>query len=75
MYACYLVYQTPTKTYWSEIPVAFGIPGDVTSKHIRHALLGHGKRTYSSVCKLQQCGLHKGLQVQPSLLTYLLQIG
>jgi len=34
MYACDLVYQTPTKTYWSEIPVAFGIPGNVTTKHV-----------------------------------------
>ena len=27
---CDLVYQTPTKSYRSQIPVAFGIPGHVT---------------------------------------------
>jgi len=26
---CDLVYQTPTKSYQSQIPVAFGIPGHV----------------------------------------------
>ena len=31
---CHLVYPTPTKTYQSQIPVAFGIPGHVTTKHI-----------------------------------------
>jgi len=29
-----LVYQTPTKSYQSQIPVAFGIPGHVTTKHL-----------------------------------------
>ena len=29
-----LIHQTPTKTYWSQIPVAFGIPGHVTTKHL-----------------------------------------
>ena len=29
-----LVYQTPTKSYQSHIPVAFGIPGHVTTKHL-----------------------------------------
>jgi len=43
---CDLVYQTPTKTYRSQIPVAFGIPGHVTSKHLPDMpLLGHRKRT------------------------------
>ena len=37
---CDLVYQTPTKSYQSQIPVAFGIPGHVTT---RHALLGSGR--------------------------------
>jgi len=31
---CDLVYQTPTKIYQSQIPVAFGIPGHVTTKHL-----------------------------------------
>ena len=31
---CDLVYQTPTKSYKSQIPVAFGIPGHVTTKHL-----------------------------------------
>jgi len=31
---CDLVYQTPTKSYQSQIPVAFGIPGHVTTKHL-----------------------------------------
>jgi len=31
---CDLIYQTPTKTYRSQIPVAFGIPGHVTTKHL-----------------------------------------
>jgi len=31
---CDLVYQTPTKTYRSQIPVAFDIPGHVTTKHL-----------------------------------------
>ena len=31
---CDLVYQTPTKNYQSQIPVAFGIPGHVTTKHL-----------------------------------------
>jgi len=31
---CDLVYQTPTKSYHSQIPVAFGIPGHVTTKHL-----------------------------------------
>jgi len=29
-----LVYQTPTKSYQSQISVAFGIPGHVTTKHL-----------------------------------------
>ena len=31
---CDMVYQTPTKSYQSQIPVAFGIPGHVTTKHL-----------------------------------------
>jgi len=31
---CDLVYQTPTESYQSQIPVAFGIPGHVTTKHL-----------------------------------------
>jgi len=31
---CDLVYQTPTKSYRSQIPVAFGIPGHMTTKHL-----------------------------------------
>ena len=31
---CDLVYETPTKSYQSQIPVAFGIPGHVTTKHL-----------------------------------------
>jgi len=31
---CDLVYQTPSKSYQSQIPVAFGIPGHVTTKHL-----------------------------------------
>ena len=31
---CDLVYQTPTKSNQSQIPVAFGIPGHVTTKHL-----------------------------------------
>jgi len=31
---CDLVYQTPTKSYQSQIPVVFGIPGHVTTKHL-----------------------------------------
>jgi len=31
---CDLVYQTPTNSYQSQIPVAFGIPGHVTTKHL-----------------------------------------
>jgi len=31
---CDLVYQTPTKSYQSQIPVAFGIPGHVPTKHL-----------------------------------------
>jgi len=31
---CDLVYQTPTKSYQSQSPVAFGIPGHVTTKHL-----------------------------------------
>jgi len=31
---CDLVYQTPTKSYQSQIPVAFGIPSHVTTKHL-----------------------------------------
>jgi len=31
---CDLVYQTPTKSYQSQILVAFGIPGHVTTKHL-----------------------------------------
>jgi len=31
---CDLVYQTPTKSYQRHIPVAFGIPGHVTTKHL-----------------------------------------
>jgi len=31
---CDLVYQTPTKSYQSQIPVAFGIPAHVTTKHL-----------------------------------------
>jgi len=31
---CDLVYQTPTKTYRSQIPVTFGIPGHVTTKRL-----------------------------------------
>jgi len=27
-----MVYQTPTKAYRSQIPIAFGIPGHVTTK-------------------------------------------
>jgi len=37
---CHLVYQTPTKSYQSQIPVAIGMPGHVTT---RHALLGSGR--------------------------------
>jgi len=41
---CDLVYQTPSKTYWSQIPVAFGMPGHVTYQSpTRHALLGSGR--------------------------------
>ena len=41
---CDLVYQTPTKSYQSQIPVTFGIPGHVTTKTpTRHALLGSGR--------------------------------
>jgi len=29
---CKLVYQTPTKSYQSQIPVAFSIPGHVTTR-------------------------------------------
>jgi len=29
-----LVYQTPTRSYQSQIPVAFGIPGHMTTKHL-----------------------------------------
>jgi len=31
---CDMVYQTPTKSYQFQIPVAFGIPGHVTTKHL-----------------------------------------
>ena len=31
---CDLVYQTPNKSYQSQILVAFGIPGHVTTKHL-----------------------------------------
>jgi len=31
---CDLVYQTPTNSYQSQIPVAFGIPGHMTTKHL-----------------------------------------
>jgi len=31
---CDLVYQTPTKNYQNQIPVAFSIPGHVTTKHL-----------------------------------------
>ena len=31
---CDLVYQTPTESYQSQIPVAFGKPGHVTTKHL-----------------------------------------
>ena len=31
---CNLVYQTPSKTYRSQIPVTLGIPGHVTTKHL-----------------------------------------
>jgi len=31
---CDLVYQPPTKAYRSQIPVAFSIPGHVTTKHL-----------------------------------------
>jgi len=40
---CDLVYQTPTKSYQSQIPVAFGIRGHVTTKHLPDALLGSGR--------------------------------
>ena len=41
---CHLVYQTPTKSYQSQIPVAFGIPDHVTYQTpTRHALLGSGR--------------------------------
>jgi len=31
---CDLVYQTPSKSYQSQIPVAVGIPDHVTTKHL-----------------------------------------
>ena len=31
---CDLVYQTPNKSCQSQIPVAFGIPGHMTTKHL-----------------------------------------
>jgi len=49
---CDLVYPTATKSYQSQIPVAFGIglPGHVTTKHLPDTpcwvLVGVEKRTY-----------------------------
>jgi len=47
---CDLVYQTPAKSYQSQIPVAFGIPGHVTTKHLPDTpcwvLVGVEKRTF-----------------------------
>lgn len=46
---CDLVYQTPIKTYQSQIQVACIVLGHVTTKYqtpTRHTLLGHRKHTY-----------------------------
>jgi len=52
---CDLVYQTPTKSYQSQIPVAFGIPGHVTTKRLPdtpcYVLVGVEKRTYGLQCQ------------------------
>ena len=44
---CNPVYQTPSKTYRSQVPAAFGIPGHVITKHLSDTPLGHRKHTYS----------------------------
>jgi len=50
---CDLVYQTPTKSYQSQIPVDFGIPGHVTTKHLPdtpcYVLVGHRKQPFTSI--------------------------
>jgi len=45
---CDLVYQTLTKSYQSQIPVAFGITGHVTIKHLLDTLLGTENVPYIS---------------------------